>query len=203
MTDEPREVRFNPQGERKPPPGYIDVGGAFVKPAFKEFVEAAVDGRLPAPPDTPEQDPRVIALAEELMVIHLPEWRNPGGRKLAGPTVMKLGNALRVAEYLLERGVSFYPDQATIRWIPTPGTQLGASDLGKHLYRNPDGTWPEPPDPEEFWSVDDIECHQLPDGQWAAVHPRGIQCTDGSKTEAYSMCVQRVAAKISELKGQQ
>lgn len=205
MTDEPlREVKFKnhqQRADREPPPGYENLGGEFVSPQYKAFLLAAMEGKLPQP-DVPQLPAEVIALAEELMTIHLPEWKNPAGRKLAGPTSMQIGGSVRVAEYFLQRGISFDPEKATIRWVSTPGARLGSGDPGKHIYRRDDGTWPEDPDIEEFWRVEDIECHQLPDGKWAAVHPRGIQCEDASKTEAYSMCVQRVAAKVSELKGQ-
>lgn len=179
----------------------MDIGGAFVKPQFQEFVRAAMDGTLPAPPQSAEMPPEVRALAEELSVIHLPEWETPSGRKVAEPTVMSIKGAYRVAEYLLKRGVSFDPEQASVRWMPTPGAHLGVGDPGKHIFRNEDGTWPEDPDAEEFWSMDDIKCTQLPNGRWAAVHPRGIQCEDASKSEAFAMCVERVRAKLAELKG--
>jgi hypothetical protein len=195
------EVNFAAGDRPAPPPGYEDLGGAYVTPKFRQFVQAAMEGKLPDLPPIPEQDPRVQALAEELMVIHLPEWKNPAGRKLAEPSVTHVPNAVRVAEYLLQRGITFDPDKAVIQWIPTPGANLGTGDPGAHIYRLPDGTWPADPDIEKLWSVDDIKCHQLPDGRWSAVHPRGIECTDASRTEAFAMCVERVRAKIVELKG--
>lgn len=197
------EVRFGGQtpDERETPPGYDKMGGAFITPKMRAFIEAAMDGKLPDLGDIPEQDPRVVALAEELMVIHLPEWTNPAGRKIAEPTVMKIGSAVRLAEYFLRRGIEFHPDKATVRWVATPGAHRGADDPGKHIYRNDDGSWPELPDAEAFWDIDDIKCEQLPDGRWTAVHPNGIQTTDASRTEAYAMCVERVRAKVAELKG--
>lgn len=199
------EVRFrnHQSSDKTPPPGYEAMGDTFIKPEYRQFIEAAMNGELPDLGDVPEQDPQVAALAAELMVIHLPEWHSPTGRKLAKPSQMKIAGAVRVAEYLVKgRGVRVHPEEATQRWVPTPGANLGAGDPGKHIQRNPDGTWPENPDIEEFWDVSEIVCHQLPDGSWSAVHPRGIECTDASKTEAYAMCVERVRARVAELKGQ-
>lgn len=205
MTENVNEILFRkhqPQaGEPTPPPGYENLGGAFVTAKFREFVQMAVAGELPEPEKVPELDPKILELAAELAVIHLPEWRNPAGRKLADPTSMRIGSSVRVAQYLIERGVRFEPEHATVRWMSTPGAVRHAGDPGKHLYRLPDGTWPEAPDAEEFWSIDDITCEQLDNGRWAAVHPRGIQCEDDSKAEAFGMCVERVRAKIRELKG--
>lgn len=205
MTDDAvREVRFRGQGareDRTPPPGYENLGGEFVSARFRAFVEAALEGKLPQPDTVVEQDPRVVALAAELMVIHLPEWHTPAGRLIAAPTSMQIGGAVRVAEYLIQRGVSFDPDAAVVRWVPTPGVPSGAGDLGKHIYRLEDGSWPETPDAEAFWDVADIEVRQLDNGQWCAFHPRGIECTDASKTEAFGMCVERVRAKVTALKG--
>lgn len=199
----PTEVRFASQerAQPTPPPGYVDVGGGqWVAPQFLEFVKAAQEGRLPTPPASEPMDPRVVALAQELTVIHLPEWKSPSGRKLAEPTVMQIKGSLRVAEYLLARGISLNSDDATIRWVATPGARLGTGDPGMHIHRNADGSWPEDPDPETFWSLDAITQHELPGGRWAAVHPKGIQCEDASKDEAYAMCVARVRAKVAELK---
>lgn len=199
MTD-PAEVRFRSQDGEPIPPGYVNVGGTYVTPQFLEFVKAAQEGTLPPPPVSEEMDSRVVALARELAVIHLPEWKSGSGRKLAEPTVMQIKGALRVAEYLIARGADFDEDKATVRWVATPGTQLGVGDPGTHVYRNDDGTWPEDPDPEVVWSLAEIEQRQLPNGRWAAVHPRGIQCEDPSKDEAYAMAVARVRAKVAELK---
>lgn len=203
MSD-PHEVKFKvAQGadaRREAPPGYEDLGGTFVTPQFRAFVQAAMEGKLPEPEAVPQLDPEVVALAQELSVVHLPEWRNGSGRRLAEPTSMRIGGSVRLAEYLIQRGMSFDPDRAVVRWVPTPGTQLGASDPGKHIWRNEDGSWPEVPDVEAFWDIDDIETQQLDDGRWAAVHPRGIQCEDASKTEAVAMCIERIRAKIAELR---
>ncbi len=203
MTDDVHEVRFtgHEPSEPQPPPGYVNAGGVFVSPQFLEFVKAAQNGTLPTPPASTEMDPRIVALARELTVIHLPQWFAPSGRKLAEPTVMQVQGALRVAEYLIARGVDFNEDKATVRWVATPGARLGAGDPGTHIYRNDDGTWPQDPDPETVWSLDEIEQHQLPNGRWAAVHPRGIQAEDNSKDEAYALCIARVRAKVAELKG--
>jgi hypothetical protein len=202
LTESVNEVRFTGQEktEPQPPPGYIDVGGAFVTPQFLEFVKNAQNGTLPTPPASEEMDPQVIALARELTTVHLPEWSTPTGRKLAEPTVMQIKGAVRLAQYLIARGTSFDEGNATIRWSATPGARLGSGDPGIHIYRNPDGTWPENPDPEAFWSLDEIEQHQLPGGRWAAVHPRGIQAEGDSKDAAYALCVSRVRAKVAELK---
>ncbi|MEU2106476.1 hypothetical protein [Nocardia sp. NPDC019255] len=206
MSETQNEIKFpsHPdRDKRKPPPGYENLGGEFVTPQFKQFVQMAAEGKLPQPEDVPQLDPKVVELAQFLSVIHLPEWKNPAGRKIAEPTSMRIGGSVRLAEYLIQCGISFDPSKAIVRWVPTPGARLGAGDPGKHLWRNEDGSWPEVPDPEEFWNIDEIETQQLDDGQWAAVHPRGIQCQAATKTEAYADCVQRVAARVAELKGQQ
>ncbi|WP_280246174.1 hypothetical protein [Nocardia abscessus] len=200
-----REAKFRGhegRDQRTPPDGYEAFNGDFVKPEWKAFVQMAMEGKLPTPENVPPQDPKVVALAQELMVIHLPEWIAPNGRKLGGPTSMQIGGALRLADYLIKRGIEFHPDNAVVRWVPTPGVPGGAGDLGKHIWRNDDGSWPEIPDAEEFWDIDDIEVKQLNDGRWCAFHPRGIECTDPSKTEAFAMCVERVRAKVAELKGE-
>jgi hypothetical protein len=196
-----REVidsREFPAGAQLDDDGYIDVGnGARVTPAFAAFVEQVVSGRLPDPGKVPEVDPQVRALAAELTVVHLPEWTNPAGRKLAEPTVTSIKQAIRIAAYLVDRGVRVHPELERIRWVPTPGGPPGPYDTGLHITPNEDGTWPVL-DPEAFWDVDDIETAQKPDGTWAAAHPRGLQFEAGTKSEAYAGLVERIRAKIEE-----
>jgi hypothetical protein len=207
LSETEREVKFRahqPRDERQPPAGYVDMGGTFVRPEFKQFIQMAMEGKLPSPEDVPELPPEVVALAQELAVIHLPEWISPTGRKIGGPTSMQIGGgAPRLAQYLIQRGISFDPEKATVRWVPTPGARLGAGDPGKHLWRNPDGSWPEVPDVEEFWSHKEIQTVQRDDGHWTAVHPRGIEFTADTENAAFAGCVQRVQARIAEVKGQQ
>lgn len=198
------EVRFRQFEQKPPPPGYEAHGGAFVKPEYLEFLRTAAEGRLPDMGEPPEPDPEVVKMTHELAVLHLPEYRAPNGRKIAEPDVIKIPAAPRVSDWLIKmRGWRHHPEFEQARWYPTPGVRATSGDPGIFVYRNEDGSWPPGPDIEAFWDVDEIECRQLEDGRWAAVHPRGIQCTDASKAEALGMCIDRVRAKIAELKGDQ
>ncbi|WP_306365459.1 hypothetical protein [Nocardia sp. CC227C] len=200
--DDLQEVRFrnHQPREKAPPPGYEAMGDTFIKPEYRAFIKAAMEGRLPDLGELPEPDPEVVQLTAELQILHLPEWRAANGRKIAEPTVKQIPGAPRVADWLVQRGWRWHPEHETVRWFPTPGVAATSGDPGKFAYRHEDGSWPDPPDLEAFWDVDEIECHQLEDGRWAAVHPRGIQCTDASKAEALGMCIDRVRAKIAELR---
>jgi hypothetical protein len=179
--------------------GYINTGTAKVTPAFLAFMQQAITGQLPDLGEVPEVDPQQRMLAEELAVIHLPEYHNPAGRKLAKPAVSSIKQAPRVADYLFKRGWRFHPELEQVRWVPTPGGMPGPYDTGLHISPNEDGTWPIL-DPEEFWDVGDIKVQQLDDGMWGAAHPRGIQFEAATKSEAYEGLVKRLREKIEEAK---
>lgn len=166
-------------------------------PQLRAFLNQVLQGSLPDPGDIPEQDPQVLAIAKELAVIHLPEWRNAAGRKLAEPATAEIKGAVRIASYLFRRGMRMHSEYERIRWIPTPGGPPAAYDLGLHIEPDERGQWPAP-DPEEFWDVADIDVRHASDGSWIAVHPRGIEFTGRSKSEAYAGLVERLRAKIQE-----
>lgn len=166
-------------------------------PQMRAFLNQLLQGSLPDPGDIPDQDPQVLAIAKELSVIHMPEWRNSAGRKLAEPAVAEIKGAIRIAEYLVRRGMRLHAEEEKIRWIPTPGGPPGAYDLGLHVTPDENGRWPDP-DPEEFWDISDIDVRRASDGSWVAVHPRGLEFTAKSKSEAYAGLVERLRAKIVE-----
>ncbi|MGW4124776.1 hypothetical protein [Nocardia sp. NPDC004711] len=180
------------------PPGS---GEPQVTAAMRAFIEQALGGRLPDLGKIPEQDPQVLALAAELQTIHLPEWRNPTGRVLAGPATTQIQGAVRIAEYLVRRGVRIHPEHEQIRWMPTPGGPPAVYDDGLHVTPDEHGNWPAP-DPETFWDVADIAIRQDRDGRWVAAHPRGIEFTADSKSEAYEGVFTRLRAKIKEAQQQ-
>lgn len=151
---------------------------------------------LRVPPDR-RTTPEVKALAEELSVIHLPEWRSEVGRKLAEPTVTSIKQAVRVAEYLVKRGVRVHPDLEEIRWTPTPGGQPGVFDTALHLTKDATGNWPAP-DPEVFYNLEDIQVTKTDDGLWSATHPRGLATEAPTKTDAYAALVDQLRARIDQ-----
>uniref|UniRef100_UPI003F499470 hypothetical protein n=1 Tax=Nocardia suismassiliense TaxID=2077092 RepID=UPI003F499470 len=171
--------------------------GPKITPQFLAFVQQALSGRLPDPGDVPEVDPQVRTLAEELSVIHLPEWLNPAGRKLAEPTITSIKQAVRIADYLVRRGVRIHPELEQIRWAPTPGGLSGPFDTGLHITKDEHGHWPVL-DPETFYDVADIEVAQRDDGTWYAAHPRGIAFEAATKTDAYAGLVDRLRQRITE-----
>lgn len=173
------------------------VEGVQVTEQWKRFIQMAVDGKLPDPGKVPELDPNVRTLAEDLVVIHLPEWRNPAGRVMAEPATVHTQNAIRIAQYLHDRGYRFVPECETVRWRATPGGPPGAYDQGLHIQPDEHGVWPDP-DPEEFYDLDDIKVGPLEDGRWAATHPRGFQFEADTKSEAYEGIVARLRDKIKE-----
>ncbi|WP_433597932.1 hypothetical protein ACQPXH_19265 [Nocardia sp. CA-135953] len=173
------------------------VEGVEVTEKWGQFMQMALNGRLPDLGDVPEVDPQVRALAEDLAVIHLPDWLNPAGRKLAEPTTVQTQQAPRIAQYLIDRGWRHHPELETVRWRPTPGGPPGVYDQGLHIHPDEDGNWPDP-DPEEFYDISDIQVTQLEDGTWAARHPRDLAFQASTKSEAYAGLVERIRAKIEE-----
>ncbi|AHH16596.1 hypothetical protein NONO_c17960 [Nocardia nova SH22a] len=182
---------------------YRDLGnGMRVTPKMIAFMEAVRNGRLPDVGDVPQVDPNVVALAEELHVVHLDEWYNPAGRKLADPTVLSLPQSPRLAEYLHRRGWRKHPELEEVQWRPTPGGMPNPHDLGLHVYRDADGNFPDP-DPEAFYDIADIKVEQADNGSWQASHPRGLGFVGNTKSEAYAGLVERLRAKITEARAQQ
>ncbi|NEW27237.1 hypothetical protein [Nocardia cyriacigeorgica] len=175
------------------------VDGVEITEKFRAFLRQVVDGQLPDLGDVPEVDPLVAELAAELLVVHLPEWRNPAGRVLAGPTTVPIPQAPRLAAYLIDRGWIRDPSRERVRWIPTPGGLPGPYDQGLHIHPDENGEWPAP-DPEQFYDLDDIKVEQLNSGEWSATHPRGIAFQASTKSEAYEGIVGRLRAKIEEAK---
>ncbi|WP_446224986.1 hypothetical protein ACTWPB_07670 [Nocardia sp. IBHARD005] len=170
--------------------------GVQVTDRMQAFLRHVVEGTLPTM-DVPEVAPEVRELAEELAVVHLPEWTNPAGRKLADPAVIQVAQAPRIADFLIARGWRRDPTLEVVRWAPTPGGLPGPYDTGLHYGRDEDGTWPIP-DIEAYWDVDDVEVSQLPDGSWKAEHPRGIGFQAASKSEALAGIVETIRTKIEE-----
>ncbi|MFC4124945.1 hypothetical protein [Nocardia rhizosphaerae] len=175
--------------------------GVRVTERMRAFLQHVVEGTLPTL-DVPEVAPEVRELAEELAVVHLPEWKNPAGRKLADPAVIQVAQAPRIADYLITRGWRRDPALETIRWAPTPGGLPGPYDTGLHYGRDEDGSWPIP-DVEAYWDVDDVTTEQLPDGTWKAEHPRGVAFQAATKSEALAGIVDTIRTKIEEAKDAQ
>lgn len=173
------------------------VEGVQITDQMRRFLQMALDGKLPDPGPVPEVDPLVAQLAAELVEVHLPEWRNPAGRKIADPLTVRVPQAPRLAAYLVARGWAHDPARETVRWIPTPG---GApDDQGMHIHPDENGNWPDP-DPEAFYDIADVQVSQGEDGRWIAFHPRGIQFEASAKSEAYEGITARLRAKIEEAK---
>lgn len=182
----------------QPPPEYLKTDtGQLVTPEFLAFIQQALSGKLAESADTAELDPQVKALAEELSVIHLPEWQSKQSPKVAEPTVTGIKQATRVAEYLVQRGVRVHPELEEIRWAATPGGAPGAFDTGLHVTKDENGQWPVP-DPESFYDLDDIQVSQTDDGRWYAVHPRGLSFEAATKTEAYAGVVDQLRQRIEQ-----
>ncbi|MFD4438977.1 hypothetical protein ACFWPK_04265 [Nocardia sp. NPDC058519] len=172
--------------------------GVQVTEKMRQFLGHVVNGTLPTM-DVPEVAPEVRELAEELAVVHLPEWKNPAGRKLAEPAVIQVAQAPRIADYLIQRGWRRDPALEVVRWSSTPGGLPGPYDTGLHYGRGEDGEWPIP-DIEAYWDVDDVKTEQLPDGTWKAEHPRGVAFQAATKSEALAGIVETIRTKIEEAK---
>jgi hypothetical protein len=174
------------------------VDGVETTERFRDFLRMAREGTLPDPGNVPQMHPDVGKLVGEMLVMHLPEFRNPAGRKLADPATISIPQALRVAQYLVEgRGWRHHPEEETVRWIPTPGNSAGPYDQGLHIHPDENGVWPDP-DPEVFYDIADIRCEQIETGDWLARHPRDISFQAATKSEAYAGLVGRLRAKIEE-----
>ncbi|MFE6923636.1 hypothetical protein ACFVAV_21610 [Nocardia sp. NPDC057663] len=182
-------------------PEYVQTeSGQLVTPEFLALLQQTLSGKLAEPDHDDELDPQVRALAEELSVIHLPEWTSPVGRKLAEPTVTSIKQATRVAEYLIKRGVRVHPELEEIRWVPTPAGAPGAFDTGAHITPDAEGNWPTP-DAEEFYDFDEISVKQVEGSAWYATHPRGIAYEGKTKSEAYAAMVAELRRRIDDASG--
>ncbi|MEU1206488.1 hypothetical protein [Nocardia sp. NPDC005825] len=185
-------------GNHQPPSEYVKTDtGQLVTPEFLALIQQSLSGKLSETSQTDELSPEVKALAEELAVIHLPEWRTEVGRKLAEPTVTSIKQAVRVAEYLVKRGVRVHPELEEIRWTPTPGGQPGVFDTGIHITKDTAGSWPAP-DPEDFYNLEDIQVTKTDEGFWVATHPRGLASEAPTKTDAYATLVDQLRQRIEQ-----
>ncbi|QLY30838.1 hypothetical protein [Nocardia huaxiensis] len=188
-------IRF---GNHQPPSDYVKTDtGQLVTPEFLALIQQSLSGKLAEPREPEQLDPEVRALAEELSVIHLPEWRSEVGRKLADPTVTSIKQATRVAEYLVKRGVRVHPELEEIRWSATPGGQPGVFDTGIHITKDAEGNWPAP-DPEDFYNLEEIQVKQTDEGLWSATHPRGLAFEAPTKTDAYAGIVDELRHRIEQ-----
>ncbi|MFD4443428.1 hypothetical protein ACFWPK_26995 [Nocardia sp. NPDC058519] len=196
MTDKEivQAIQF---GSHQPPaPEYSRAeSGQQVTPEFMAFIQQALSGRIGQSEGTADLDPQVRALAEELSVIHLPEWSDEVGRKRADPTVTSMKQAVRVADYLVKRGVRVHPELEEVRWMPTPGGLPGAFDTGLHIVKDEAGGWPAP-DPDEFYDLEEIQVKQVDNGLWSATHPRGVSVEAATKSEAYAAMVDILRNRI-------
>ncbi|MFE3100274.1 hypothetical protein [Nocardia tengchongensis] len=185
-------------GNHQPPSEYVKTDtGQLVTPEFLALIQQSLSGKLSETSQTDELSPEVKALAEELAVIHLPEWRTEVGRKLAEPTVTSIKQAVRVAEYLVKRGVRVHPELEKIRWTATPGGQPGVFDTGIHIAKDTAGNWPAP-DPEDFYNLEDIQVTKTDEGFWVATHPRGLAAEASTKTDAYAALVDQLRQRIEQ-----
>jgi hypothetical protein len=200
VSEVEQEVQFKAGETPQYQPSGVD--GVKVTEAYKRFAQMAVNGTLPDLGDIPPVDPNIVALAGDLAVIHLPDWFNPAGRKLAEPATVQMQQAPRVAQYLHDRGWRHHPELETVRWRPTPGGPPGVYDKGLHIHPDENGVWPDP-DPEDFYDIADIEVRQLEDGQWAARHPRDIAFQAPTKSEAYEGIVGVLRRRIEEARAEQ
>lgn len=186
-------------GHQPPPtPDYVKTDtGQLVTPEFLSLLQQTLSGKLADHKPDEALDPQVRALAEELSVIHLPEWHSEVGRKLADPTVTSFKQATRVAEYLVKRGIRVHPDLEEIRWQPTPLGPPGAFDTGMHITKDEHGQWPAP-DPEAFYDLEEIQVKQTDEGFWSATHPRGLAVEAPTKTDAYAGIVNQLRQRIDQ-----
>ncbi|MFD4459803.1 hypothetical protein [Nocardia sp. NPDC058480] len=192
-------VRF---GTHQPAEYVKTATGQQVTPEFIDFLQQVLTGQGAESREPTGLDPLAKILADELAVLHLPEWRSPEGRKLAEATVTTIKQATRIAEYLVMRGVRLHPELEEIRWTPTPGGQPGAFDTGMHVVKDDDGQWPTP-SPEDYYDLADIKVAQSDDGIWYATHPRGLACEARSKTEAYADLADQLRHRIVQARGEQ
>lgn len=162
-------------------------------PQYLSYMQSLLGERVEEQKAAAEISPEVKALADELMVVHLPDWYR-GDRKVAEATRVEIHQAVRLAQYLVEdRGCSGPdPDKERRRWVPTPNA--GPADMGIHVERNPDGTWPTP-DPEDFYDLEKLTVSRSQNG-WIASHPCGVKAEATTKSAAHADAVAQLMAKI-------
>ncbi len=193
-----QEINFRPSG-KTPPPGYIEnpnAPGQWVKPEYLDWIRETLAGAVQNQTEAAKLAPDVKALADELAVVHLPE-HTVADRKVAEPTRVEIHQSTRLAAYLHRRGWRHHPEHEQVRWVPTPNGPSG--DLGIHIERNSDGTWPTP-DPEDFYDPEKIVTSQGRDGSWIASHPSGVYAQAPTKARAHANVVQQLLTKTEEAK---
>lgn len=173
---------FAPEGWTKTPAGAVS-------PKFQQYM-AEQSG---AAPDLDVVDPEVKELAEFLSVVYLPAIES-GGVK-ADPTRFQIHQPARLAEYLIASGWHRDAESQSIRHIPTPNA--GPGDMGIHIFRDADGSWPDPP-PEEFFDPDKIVVSSAADGSWIASHPCGAVTQGGTKLKAQSLMFTELEKRTEE-----
>ena len=189
-----QEVKFR---NAQRPAHYVenpDAPGQYVTPQYLELFKHELKQAVADRVETAKLDPETKRLAEELAVLHLPEHK-VADRKTADPTRVEIYQSTRMAAYLIRRGWRFHPEDEQIRWVPTPNGP--SRDLGLHIERNEDGTWPVP-DPEDFYDAERIVVAQTPTGKWIANHPCGVHAEAKTKARAHANVVQQLLAKIEE-----
>lgn len=177
------------------PDGYVenpDAPGQWVTPKYLEVMRAQLAEAVRDRTEAAKLPPEVKALAEELAVLHLPEHK-VDGRKTADATRVEIYQSTRMAAYIHDRGYRFHPEHEQIRWVATPNGPT--RDMGIHIERNADGTWPVP-DPEDFYDSERIAVAQTPTGKWIASHPCGVYAEAKTKARAHANVVQQLLAKI-------
>lgn len=199
-----REVHFrkaNGNAPAGPPPGYSetpDAPGVHTTERYRNWLREQITGVIAEQPDE-QLDPEVKALADELAIVHLPQWKQ-GERVIAEPSRVEIRQAQRLAEYLVKgRGVRVHPEHETLRWVATPNG--GPHDLGIHIEKDEHGEWPTP-DPEAFFDLEKIVVTQGPDGSWVAAHPCGANAQGASKAKAHADVVQQLIARIEEARSE-
>ncbi|WP_326600524.1 hypothetical protein [Rhodococcus sp. PD04] len=186
---EERIFRGGREYQRDPETGRL-VTGEYLDLIVGQLRDAIADRTAAA-----KLDPEVKKLAEELSVVHLPK-HEVAGRQTAEPTRVEIYQSTRIAAYLYRRGWRFHPEHEQIRHVSTPDTDP-AGDMGIHIERNEDGTWPIP-DPEDFYDAERINVSQTPTGKWIASHPCGIYAEGKTKAVAHADVVQQLLQKIEE-----
>lgn len=188
-----KEVRFN-NGR---PPGYVEDPnnpGVWTSPKHADWLREQLTGAIADQTALAKVDPEVKALSDELAVVHLPEY-DLGAAKKAEPTRFEIKQPTRLAAYLHSRGWRHHPECEEVRWVPTPDGQ--AHDLGIHITKSEDGTWPTP-NPEDFYDAEKIDLSQTPGGEWVAAHPCGANAKHPSKAKAHADVVRQLLVKIEE-----
>ncbi|MFH5209255.1 hypothetical protein ACHIPZ_13775 [Antrihabitans sp. NCIMB 15449] len=179
----------------KPPKGFEEskgMPGVYMNADYRAYMQNMLGLKVEDAKAAAEVSPMVKAMADELSTIHLPEWVR-GGRRIAEPTRFTIEQSVRLAQYLVDdRGWSQNLDDERLRWVPTPNA--GPGDMGIHIERNDDGTWPTP-DPEDFYDIEKIIMSKSQTG-WIAAHPCGVKAEATSKAQAHADASQKLLSMI-------